>query len=484
MSITSRITSMEEHISEAYDELQGLGADLTNVNKNIENISSVLDTIYDSMPQVSGEGTTLSLDNTRVGKIKSTLKGNTSQNGTPTPSSPIPVNVVSGNNSVVVQGKNFFDNIIEPSEKSASVSKSVISTGVRIQYTGSTSTTGSYDYSIFVVKDLTDYVGKTLRVKANFTPSSNNIGFVIVGLCNQDGTNRSNKGNISTSGGTFSLVIPTLSGNQTYLYIGIYANANGTRTPNCYVDYTNLIITIDNEDMTYEPYTETTYPINLPEGMELCKIGNYQDYFLHDKTLDKWYLHKEVGKDAIKNLTIMTYTSSIYGIYFYFRLPNMVYNASKIYSRIYEKVAISPSTWVDGTVVVDGINTQVRDSRFSTKEEFKAGVGDEYFYFPISPTTDTEITYQPLIEQLNNLEKAMSYNGQTNISQVNNDLPFVISASALKDWQESNTSTLSMVNPLSLGNTLNTQENDIQSIEVDNIEPLEEGNYEENQESI
>ena len=79
MSITSRINEMSSHIEQAYDELQGLGADLTNINKNIENISMVLDDIYDSMPQVSGEGTSLTLDDTRVGKIKSTLKGNTSQ---------------------------------------------------------------------------------------------------------------------------------------------------------------------------------------------------------------------------------------------------------------------------------------------------------------------------------------------------------------------------------------------------------------------
>lgn len=87
-----------------------------------------------------------------------------------------------------------------------------------------------------------------------------------------------------------------------------------------------------------------------------------------------------------------------------------------------------------------------------------------------------------LIDQLNLLEKAMSKDGQTNILQVNSDLPFVISASALKEWQESASlnSTLSMVNPLSLGNTLNTQENNTQPIEVDNIEPLEE---EENEES-
>ena len=109
MSIATRIESISNHLENAYDELQGLGADLSNVNKNIENISMVLDDIYDSMPQVNGEGTSLTLDNTRVGKIKSTLKGNTSQDETPTPSSPIPVNVVSGDNEINVCEKNLFD---------------------------------------------------------------------------------------------------------------------------------------------------------------------------------------------------------------------------------------------------------------------------------------------------------------------------------------------------------------------------------------
>ena len=86
---------MEEHVTNAYNGLQGLGADLTNVNKNIENISMVLDDIYDSMPQVSGEGTNLTLDDTRVGKIKSTLKGNTSQT-TYSGKNLLPNNVTSG----------------------------------------------------------------------------------------------------------------------------------------------------------------------------------------------------------------------------------------------------------------------------------------------------------------------------------------------------------------------------------------------------
>ena len=40
-------------------------------------------------------------------------------------------------------------------------------------------------------------------------------------------------------------------------------------------------------------------------------------------------------------------------------------------------------------------------------------------YYPLKTPTTTEITYQPLIDQLNELEKAQSKENQTNISQVN-----------------------------------------------------------------
>jgi hypothetical protein len=41
------------------------------------------------------------------------LKGNTSQNGTPTPSSPIGVNVVSGDNTIDIYGKNLLGSTFE-----------------------------------------------------------------------------------------------------------------------------------------------------------------------------------------------------------------------------------------------------------------------------------------------------------------------------------------------------------------------------------
>lgn len=60
---------------------------------------------------VTNTGSDMSLNNTANALFrKLDLKGNTSQTGTPTPSSPIPVNVVSGDNTIYVEGANILNN--------------------------------------------------------------------------------------------------------------------------------------------------------------------------------------------------------------------------------------------------------------------------------------------------------------------------------------------------------------------------------------
>lgn len=69
MSIATRIQAMEEHIADAYDSLSKFGVAAPS-NKNIENIASLVDEIYDNTPKTDyASGTDLTLENTRVGKI-------------------------------------------------------------------------------------------------------------------------------------------------------------------------------------------------------------------------------------------------------------------------------------------------------------------------------------------------------------------------------------------------------------------------------
>lgn len=69
MSIATRIQSMEEHISNAYDSLSKFGI-ITSSNKNIENIANLINERYNNALRTQYvTGSNLTLENTRVGKI-------------------------------------------------------------------------------------------------------------------------------------------------------------------------------------------------------------------------------------------------------------------------------------------------------------------------------------------------------------------------------------------------------------------------------
>ena len=70
MSIASEITSMGENLKKDYQSIANLGADLTNVDKNIENIAELLDGVYDRLPKTEfEEGESVTLENTLKGKL-------------------------------------------------------------------------------------------------------------------------------------------------------------------------------------------------------------------------------------------------------------------------------------------------------------------------------------------------------------------------------------------------------------------------------
>ena len=121
MSIATRIQSMEEHISDAYDSLSKFGVAAPS-NKNIKNIASLVDEIYDNTPKTNyASGTNLTLANTRIGKIdfKDTDNiekiglGATNQDGEPTPDSPQDINVIKGNQNILVRNKNLIEEVFK-----------------------------------------------------------------------------------------------------------------------------------------------------------------------------------------------------------------------------------------------------------------------------------------------------------------------------------------------------------------------------------
>jgi hypothetical protein len=108
MSISSRITEMEQHIGNAYDKIEDLGIDLTNVDKNIDNIATMLEDVWNEYPKVTATDVEeATLNGTKKGRMEIDLKGNTKQDGEPSSKTPIPIKNVTGNANVKIQNKNL-----------------------------------------------------------------------------------------------------------------------------------------------------------------------------------------------------------------------------------------------------------------------------------------------------------------------------------------------------------------------------------------
>ena len=210
------------------------------------------------------------------------------------------------------------------------------------------------------------------------------------------------------------------TGNNTSINIWFYASA-GTSAE---VEYTNIQLEKGNKN-TYTPYGTT--PI------ELNKIGTYQDYFYKDS--GKWYLHKEIGKIVLDGSETWNVQQTGTNNYFY-QFAITTNGNENIYpvSNYYKGTQISSANTNQGIWVIASA-IRIRYGTEDTIGNFKTWLSThntEVKYALITPT-NTEITDTTLISQLEAIKSAYSYDTQTNISQVNNDKPFLLDIQALKD---------------------------------------------------
>lgn len=206
------------------------------------------------------------LDNFYIGSANKTdlakngVVGRTNQDGEPTPENPVEINNLNGDVEYKVRGKNLFDinNALNNNLYNQGTSLSLIPNGIR----ATTEAVANYRMGMIKIGETNKLIGKTIRVKANFSSNGNNNGRFYIGYCDARGDNRVPKSDTTTSGDTLSMVVESGSGENICLVL--YSNNNGTNyTIGNYVDYKNIIMTIDNEDMTYEPYISESFPLSL-----------------------------------------------------------------------------------------------------------------------------------------------------------------------------------------------------------------------------
>lgn len=185
---------------------------------------------------------------------------------------------------------------------------------------------------------------------------------------------------------------------------------------------------------TKAQFSKGKYNIYTPYGtepIELCKIGNYQDYFY--KSGSKWYLHKEIGKVVLNGTETwsgLTDLGDCIRVNTSFRCNGQAQQVSN-YFKYNNSYALDEEHFYN---YGNYFYVFLLKTTASTIEEVKTWLSNHNttIYYVLETSTNTEITDTTLISQLEAIYNAPLYE-QTNITQANNDLPMVLDITACKD---------------------------------------------------
>ena len=426
MGTTQKLTYLNDTKGLLKDSINSIGGNITS-QTTFRQYASELDSIYSNLPKVTGTGSEISLTPTIKGRIGSQINGDTLQNGTPTPESPVAIQSVTGIQNVVINGKNLFN----PALLSQTTSYNTYDSTTNLW---STNTGSGYFRSIFYSatgassdRDIT----KLVKLQANITYTIKFYDFV---------------NNSSYSSNPVECALFDSNGNIIEgTYIGV-DTITFTTTQACYLDirrrsssgyltFSKVQLEENSSATDFIPYqTPQTYEVNLGN------IKLYEDDYITG-TPDNWSIvrnWKEVVFNGSEDFTLLSSTQvrtavatdNISDIEAYtdrLDIPNLL---STYFIKINQ----------DGSWTPGNISRRIQDSKIYFAVEptydvnsFKTWLtthNTKVVYKLATPTT-TPITDATLIEQLNALYNAKSYNGQTNIS-VSGNLPMILNVSVLK----------------------------------------------------
>lgn len=228
-----------------------------------------------------------------------------------------------------------------------------------------------------------------------------------------------------------NITIPT-GYNYLYLYL-----SNNSETSE------NIKIQIEEGPTahSYSPYGQ--------EPIEMCNINNNTDEFFknvpeceyYDNTLEigKWYKYGRIGKVVLDGTEIWTMPNTIS-----YSLDKRLINNANIPANTltnyivnsFIKVAnLETSTigtcWAGSSYI--NFNFDGTDDNLNNFKEW-LNENNIILYYILATPTKTLLS-DTLQTQLDNISYAMAYQDQTNISQINEDRPFIISASTVKDMK-------------------------------------------------
>lgn len=414
-----------EAIDLIQERINNLGGNVTNTTP-LKDFATELFNVYNLLPKTEFvEGTNIDLGKTTKAKLDYENDivgyGNAEQEGTPTPDTPIPISVVTGEQEVEVRGKNLYNAEGSSSGSRGGITYTYNNDGT---FTANGTSTGAYWNTI----------ARTFKA-GTYTFSGYNSGAynqdrMAVYLKLASESSHSNKGAIY-NGGKVTLTLEE----DFSVYFGLVVQSGTT------VENAIFRPQIESGDTatTYEPYiTPITTTIDLG-NLELAKIGDYADEIVYDLDEDKFYKQVNISKKIINtsNVTIFAYNDT-----------NKYVNISKTSLNIPKGATIgttlcshfrevtNATDFVVGTYRnngnVDNLWIKMPDT-ITTIQEAQAYLNsyNAIFYGTIRTETTEEITDITLIEELKNLYNMQSVNGTT-IIEVNGNLPLILKVRGVK----------------------------------------------------
>lgn len=474
-------------------------------------------------------GITLNIASTLRAKIKNFMLNSTelTQDGTPSPSSPVDVNVIKGKNNVKVGNKNLFD-------KDTAVYKN----GYYKDSSGNEVTTSisGYTSSYTKVKPNTTYTisGSIRTINANsaiycYTNSKNWISRI--NWTGEDNTSFTfttpnncyyiqfqytqeviNGDTVQLEEGSTATEYvehqeqnyPITLGSLEYCKIGNYADqiSNQFESKNLFniddfVTQMSTPFNVTTQDgvvtITRKANTTYDYPLNCKENtqytlsMDLLNIAS-SSYYIRFKYSDGTYsdiVNLEGYADFTKitatsttNKTLTAINFQLYGFNNNIKIKNIQLEIGSTASE-YMPYGITKGEWYLKKNIgkIDSYNGEtITTSYISTTGGLDTGA--TVYYGLATPTYIhiSETDYPILRSQLENLyNNAESYKEQTNITQTNDDLPFNISVDV--KVLDTNLNMNNSLNSSLLSNNLQNEEetNLSNTNEIDEIEePIEE----------
>lgn len=324
----------------------------------------------------------------------------------PNPNYPQDIHVVTGNNTIGVTGKNLLDTTLFNNNSSCTI---VDKTNGKLQLQGKS----NYYAGIFLEKQLKPSTQYTIQAKVTQigTKSRGEI-FIANSDYPQTGSVPSSGVRLATSNVLTETgdLLCTFTTDSTGI-VNIFFDCNHDTTVGT-ITYENIQLEESSTATSYEPYHLEEYPVNLG-NIELCKIGNYQDYLYKEN--GNWYKYGAIDYNVATGASTERWAWDL-------RNENKaMVQSTKIGQCIDGRrfIAICSNSFrgAEGNDVFSGTNNNVNiigcaeqskiriaisPSDFADINAFKNSLQENNleFYFVLATPNITQITDETLIAQL------------------------------------------------------------------------------------